>query len=456
MNRKVLPLIYIVTDIVVIVTAVYWLSGKEESLVNSDLVLFPGAVVFYTFLSLLAGFYTAEIRRSRLSEFFRSVTVAVILSFTLAIIGGIQSESAISEIISAAVSVIFPRLFILTWIPRLIISSYVAGRVHSGKWGTSTAIIGSGEKAADILTKIQSEKVPSGNIITGFISTGEEDLLSCRGIKMLGNLDNLGNVIESNGIEEVIIASESNGHDTVAELAGRLEYLKVTIKIIPSLRDLLTGRIELTSIYGTLLLEIPVSPMPVWQQILKSIADRILAVLLLALLTPIIIGISLAIKLLDNGPVFFRQERIGRNGKPFRLIKFRSMPVDAEKNGPMLSGSHDTRVTPAGKFLRRHRLDEIPNLINVIAGDMSLVGPRPERSFFIEQIVKTAPQYRRLHRIKPGITSWGQVKYGYASSVEEMIERMEFDLLYLDNMSLLVDLRILFYTFVIILRGKGV
>jgi lipopolysaccharide/colanic/teichoic acid biosynthesis glycosyltransferase len=132
------------------------------------------------------------------------------------------------------------------------------------------------------------------------------------------------------------------------------------------------------------------------------------------------------------------------------------MHHNAETDLPLLSDKNDKRITPIGRFMRKHRLDEIPNLINVVKGEMSLVGPRPEREYFIDQIVKKAPHYRRLHKVKPGITSWGQVKYGYASDVDSMIERLEYDLLYLENMSLLIDLKIIIYTAIIILKGKGV
>lgn len=166
--------------------------------------------------------------------------------------------------------------------------------------------------------------------------------------------------------------------------------------------------------------------------------------------------LAILIRISGKGSVIYSQERIGKNGRPFTIYKFRSMQAGAESGKPLLSSRNDDRITPIGRFMRKHRLDEIPNFINVLKGEMSLVGPRPERQYFIDQIVKRAPHYRRLHKVKPGITSWGQVKYGYASDVDSMIERLEFDLLYLENMSLSIDLKIIIYTIIIILKGKGV
>ena len=192
-----------------------------------------------------------------------------------------------------------------------------------------------------------------------------------------------------------------------------------------------------------------------WQAVLKRVIDVGGSALFLVLAWWVYAFTAVMVKLSSPGPVFYRQVRIGRNGLPFNIIKFRSMFTDAEKTGPALSSDYDPRITKWGRFMRKVRLDELPQFWNVIKGDMSIVGPRPERQFFIDQIVKIAPHYRHLHRVRPGLTSLGQVKYGYAETVAQMVERLKFDILYIENMSLAMDFRVLLYTLKIIMEGRG-
>jgi len=203
------------------------------------------------------------------------------------------------------------------------------------------------------------------------------------------------------------------------------------------------------------LIQIRQDLLPAWQSVAKRFFDVAFSSVALILLAPLYAYTALMVRLSSPGPVFFCQERIGRNGRPFQIYKFRSMYVDAEHAGPQLSKDGDERCTPWGALMRKSRLDELPQFWNVLKGDMSVVGPRPERQFYIDQIVEKAPHYRHLLKVRPGITSWGQVKYGYASNVDQMIQRLKFDILYIENMSLALDFKIMFYTGWVILQGKG-
>ena len=341
---------------------------------------------------------------------------------------------------------------------RFILSSITNTRIHKRVMGFNTLLIGSNKNALNLYNEMQGQIKSSGNKFIGFVHVDNKNGYSqelVKNIPHLGELNDLKRLINEHDVEEVIIAIESFEHDNIGKIVNELDNGKLIIKVIPDMYDILSGSVKMTSIFGAALIEISREIMPAWEQSLKRIFDVCVSALVLTLFSWVYVIVAIAVKLNSRGPIFYSHERIGWHGKPFMIHKFRSMYVDAEKMGPALSSKHDPRITPLGRFLRKVRLDEIPQFYNVLIGEMSIVGPRPERQFFIDQIVQKAPHYKHLHKVRPGITSWGQVKYGYAENVDEMIERLKYDIIYIENMSLGIDLKILIYTALIVVQGRG-
>lgn len=412
---------------------------------------------FWLFLYYVSGYYRDVFRKSRLSELWQTIgntfLGVIILFFTLILDDVIRSYSNYYFSFLA----LFSIHFVLTYIPRVTITTRTTHKVHQGKIGFNTLLIGSNEKAVEAYLDIKSQARSSGNYIVGFVNVNDKPRYKLEDhMPHLGSIDDVKAIIEKNHIEEVIIAIESTEHDRINRIINKLIDTNVLIKAIPSMYDILTGRVRMSSILGTPLIQISHQLMPAWQENMKTALDYIVAALALIITSPMMPFLILGVKLSSKGPVFYSHERIGRYGKPFNIYKFRSMYLNAEKNGPELSSKTDYRITPFGRFMRKARLDEIPNFINVLKGEMSLVGPRPERKHFIDQIIKKNPHYIHLLKVKPGITSWGQVKYGYAENVDQMIDRLKYDLIYLDNMSIFVDLKILIYTLLTVMKRTGI
>lgn len=231
--------------------------------------------------------------------------------------------------------------------------------------------------------------------------------------------------------------------------------LKKEIGFTARLYDMLLGSARLRDIEEQPMVTITDLPMSDAEMCIKRAFDVLMSLLLLALFSPLLLLISIAVKCSSDGPVLYRQERIGHYGRAFRILKFRTMREDAEQGIPKLSQDNDPRITPIGRVLRKYRLDELPQLWNIIRGDMSIVGPRPEREYFINQIIERAPYYCLIYKIRPGLTSWGPIRVGYTDTLEKMIQRLNFDIMYAENMSLTLDIKILIKTVKVILDGKG-
>jgi exopolysaccharide biosynthesis polyprenyl glycosylphosphotransferase len=345
--------------------------------------------------------------------------------------------------------------FGFTIILRFIFVSIQVKRIHAKADGFRTLLIGGSEKAVQIYNEIMQLPKGGGNQFIGFVNLNGIDKLLEDKLPYLGHADHLQSIIREHKVEEVIIALESTEHERLRSIISRINNDRVVIKILPDMYDILSGSVKLNNIFGALLMEVNAEVMPYWQRVIKRLMDIVFSLLAIVLLIPFYLGLVIAVKLTSKGPALFFQERIGINGRVFRIVKFRTMYVGAEKSGPQLSSSNDPRITKIGRFMRKTRLDELPQFFNVLLGDMSLVGPRPERQFYIDQIAEREPQFLDLTRVRPGITSWGQVKYGYAENVDQMIQRMKYDLLYLRNRSIALDLKIMMYTVLIVIKAKG-
>lgn len=426
----------------------YWLG----------LALVPaGWLALYTIL----GTYRNVLRKARLKELLDTLMATLIGSVVIFFLLLLDDDITTYSDHYAAFLFLLAVHFTLTYLFRLMITSQTVRRVHTRRIGFPTLLIGSGSKAYHTYLDIENQETYSGNIIIGYIDVESErsaepgnplsTLMPC-----LGGIDNLRPLIEEHHIEEVIIALEDTEKELIGGILRQLNSAAdLIIKLTPDARDLIVGSVKQQSIFHSPFIVINNRLMPEWQYSIKRIGDVVIALIAMIVLSPVYLITAIIVRTTSPGPVFYAQERIGLHGRPFRMHKFRSMYVDAEQAGPALSKDDDPRITPFGRFMRKVRLDEIPQFYNVLRGTMSIVGPRPERQFYIDQIVKRAPEYLLLQRIKPGITSWGQVKYGYASSVDEMVERLRYDLLYLDNMSITTDLKIMVYTAKIIVQGRG-
>lgn len=382
---------------------------------------------------------------------FATIFGSIILFFTLLLDDEVTNYHSYYRLLLALTILHFG----LTFVVRIILTSIQVKRIHSKKEGFRTLLIGGSEKAVQIYNEVETLSKSGGNNFVGFVNLNGIDKLLENRIPYLGHVNTLEEVLKTHQIEEVIIALESVEHERLQTIISRINNTDIVIKVLPDMYDILSGSVKLDNIFGALLMVVNAEVMPPWQQALKRFIDLTASLIALILLIPVYFILAIAVAFSSKGPIFFLQERIGINGRVFKIVKFRTMFVDAEKLGPQLSSTHDPRITNVGRFMRKTRLDELPQFYNVIIGDMSLVGPRPERQFYIDQIAQVEPQFLELTKVRPGITSWGQVKYGYAENVEQMIQRMKYDLLYLRNRSIALDIKIMLYTILIVLKAKG-
>lgn len=412
-------------------------------------------IIFYA----IFGCYKKVYKKSRFEEFAQTLGITFIGSVILFFLVVIDDEVASYIDFRLSFAVLFSTQFIFISSFRLIYLTYLKNKLKTRQVGFNTLLIGHRQKAAELYQELKEDAHGQGYKIIGFLSinakeSDEKNILH-QELPYLGRASEAPEIIKEQEVEEVIIATENKDNRHIKEIISILKSEDVNIKITPNMYDIITGMVKMNYVYGTALLNIKAELLPEWQQNIKRIFDILVSLLVLVIGFPFFLLIAIAIKSTSKGPVFYKQERIGIYGRPFYIYKFRSMKTDAEAAGPKLSSDNDPRITKIGLFLRKYRLDEFPQFYNVLKGDMSIVGPRPERQYFIDKIVEKAPHYKHLLRVKPGITSWGQVKYGYAENVDEMVARMKYDILYIENMSIAMDIKILLYTVLTVIRGSG-
>ena len=466
MQKRTERFLLLLLDAVTINTAYglyYWLrirSGWFEYAIEPELWL-PMAAIYAYWLAWFGffGLYRHWYAQSRLDEvltLFRTTAVGNLVLFFLVFL---DDQAGSSSSARELIAVYWLMLFFLVTIGRLAIRALQKKLLEVGIGARNTIIVGWSKKAHELCDMIV--RYPAlGYKLVGFVTPKRARQSAkkavYRSIPAMGSLSELPALLDRYQIKEVLVGLDSTEHDLLLEIIRLCNGHEVGMKIIPDLYDIVSGQARINSLYGSPLIEVMPELMRPWEEAMKRTMDVVAASVILVAGMPFWILVAAAIKLNSKGPVFYGQERLGRNGVPFIMMKFRSMFAEAEKqSGPKWADQNDPRVTRVGKLMRRMHIDEIPQFFNVLIGQMSLVGPRPERPYFVERLEKDLPLYRRRLKVRPGITGWAQIKHRYDRSVEDVRTKLKYDLFYIENMSWRMDLKILFNTLYVMLRGKG-
>ena len=469
MNRKRAIFFYILFDIVA--ALLVWLLFYIYRRITNDMVLLGGDMEYYfvpnysllpsiisfpvVALSVhyLTGYYNTKVRHSRLVELF-STFIGTFFISTIIYFGMLVDDIVVSyTFYYRSFLILWTMFFAVTYLFRITQTLIVLSRLRKGLIPNNVLIVGTGDTAHKVTGIIHKDSSRNGLKVIGYIAVRDRVVIDEK--LLLGRLNDLEQVVKSHIVNEVIIAVDNMDNDMIFSIANRLIACGVEVKFAPRLFEVVTGHVSFTNVTAEPLVDITSSRMPAWQQSVKRVFDISSSAIAMLLLSPVYLYVAIKVKLGSKGPIFYKQERIGYEGRPFMIYKFRTMYTDAERQGPQLSQVGDPRITPFGHIMRKYRLDELPQFWNIIKGDMSIVGPRPERRYYIEQIERIAPYYCLVYKVKPGLLSWGPIKIGYSDTVEKMVERLRYDIIYMDNMTIQTDIKILFYSIDVILRGKG-
>ena len=468
MNRK-RAIFYILFDVVA--ALLVWLLFYLYRRITNDMVILGGNVEYYfvpdysllpsiisfpvvaLFIHYLTGFYNTKVRYSRLVELFSTLVGSFFIS-TIIYFGMLVDDIVVSyTFYYRSFLILWAMFFAVTYLFRVTQTLIVLSHLRKGLIPNNVLIVGTGDTAQKVTDIISNDSSRTGQKIIGYIAVRDRVVIDEN--MLLGRLNDLEQVVQNHIVNEVIIAVDDMDNDMIFSIANRLIVCGVEVKFAPRLFEVVTGHVSFTNVTAEPLVDITSSRMPAWQQSVKRFFDIASSAIAMIILLPVYLYVAVRVKLGSKGPIFYKQERIGYEGRPFMIYKFRTMYTDAESKGPQLSQVGDPRITPFGHVMRKYRLDELPQFWNIIKGDMSIVGPRPERRYYIEQIERIAPYYCLVYKVRPGLLSWGPIKIGYSDTVEKMVERLRYDIIYMDNMTIQTDIKILYYSIGVILRGKG-
>ena len=468
MNRK-RAIFYILFDVVA--ALLVWLLFYLYRRITNDMVILGGNVEYYfvpdysllpsiisfpvvaLFIHYLTGFYNTKVRYSRLVELFSTLVGSFFIS-TIIYFGMLVDDIVVSyTFYYRSFLILWAMFFAITYLFRVTQTLIVLSHLRKGLIPNNVLIVGTGDTAHKVTDIISNDSSRTGQKIIGYIAVRDRVVIVEN--MLLGRLNDLEQVVQNHIVNEVIIAVDDMDNDMIFSIANRLIVCGVEVKFAPRLFEVVTGHVSFTNVTAEPLVDITSSRMPAWQQSVKRFFDIASSAIAMIILLPVYLYVAVRVKLGSKGPIFYKQERIGYEGRPFMIYKFRTMYTDAESKGPQLSQVGDPRITPFGHVMRKYRLDELPQFWNIIKGDMSIVGPRPERRYYIEQIERIAPYYCLVYKVRPGLLSWGPIKIGYSDTVEKMVERLRYDIIYMDNMTIQTDIKILYYSIGVILRGKG-